>query len=46
MDNFEIRGSVNNLFDKDYKDPAPVGTVPTDYPQPERAFMVELRYQF
>jgi iron complex outermembrane receptor protein len=46
IDNFEIRGSVFNLFDKDYKDPAPVNTVPTDYPQPERSFMVELRYQF
>ncbi len=46
VDNFEIRGSIFNLFDKDYKDPAPVDTVPTDYPQPERSFMVELRYQF
>jgi iron complex outermembrane receptor protein len=46
IDNFEIRGSIFNLFDKDYKDPAPVDTVPTDYPQPERAFVVELRYKF
>ena len=46
IDNFEIRGSIFNLFDKDYKDPAPVDTVPTDYPQPERSFVVELRYKF
>jgi iron complex outermembrane receptor protein len=46
MDNFEIRGSVNNLFDKGYEDPAPVNTVPTDYPQQGRSFMIELRYKF
>ncbi len=46
MDNFEIRGSVFNLFDKGYDDPAPRDTVPTDYPQPKRSFMVELRYEF
>jgi iron complex outermembrane receptor protein len=46
IDNFEIRGSIFNLFDKDYKDPAPKDTVPTDYPQPERSLMIELRYQF
>jgi iron complex outermembrane receptor protein len=46
IDNFEIKGSVFNLFDKSYDYPAPVGTVPTDYPQPRRSFMVELRYQF
>ena len=46
MDNFEIRGSVFNLFDKSYEDPSQVDTVPTDYPQPRRSFIVELRYQF
>lgn len=46
MDNFEIRGSVSNLFDKGYDDPSPQNTVPTDYPQPKRAFYVELRYNF
>ncbi len=46
MDNFEIKGSVFNLFDKGYKDPAPMDTVPTDYPQPGRSFIVELRYSF
>ncbi len=46
VDNFEIRGSVFNLFDKSYDDPAPVDTVPTDYPQPGRSFMIELRFEF
>ena len=46
LDNFEIRGSAHNLFDKKYYDPAPINTVPTDYPQQGRSFMVELRYEF
>ncbi len=46
MDNFEIKSSVFNLFDKSYEDPSPIDTVPTDYPQPGRSFIVELRYQF
>ncbi|GJQ58059.1 MAG: TonB-dependent receptor [Candidatus Scalindua sp. AMX11] len=46
LDNFEIRGHVNNLFDKGYDDPSPINTVPTDYPQPKRSFYVELRYSF
>ena len=44
MDSFEIRVSVQNLFDKDYDDPAPKGTVSTDYPRQERSFIAELRY--
>ncbi|MEE9604455.1 MAG: TonB-dependent receptor [Candidatus Scalindua sp.] len=46
MDNFEIRGSAFNLFDKGYDDPAFPNKVPTDHPQPGRSFMVELRYEF
>ncbi len=46
IDNFEIRGSVFNLFDKGYEDPAPQNTVPTDYPQPGRSFIIELRFEF
>ncbi len=46
LNNFEIRSSVFNLFDKKYYDPSPQNTVPTDYPQPGRSFMVELRYKF
>ncbi len=44
MDSFEIRGSVQNLFDKDYDDPAPKGIVSADYPRQERSFMAELSY--
>ncbi|MHC4453697.1 MAG: TonB-dependent receptor plug domain-containing protein [Planctomycetota bacterium] len=46
VDNFEIRGSVFNLFDKSYDDPAPKNTVSTDYPQQGRSFIFELRYTF
>jgi iron complex outermembrane receptor protein len=46
IDNFEIRGSVFNLFDKSYDDPAPMDTVPTDYPQQGISFRIELRFQF
>ncbi len=46
IDNFEIRGSVYNLFDKSYDDPAPKDTVPTDCPQEGRSVIFELRYQF
>ncbi|MCR4289290.1 MAG: TonB-dependent receptor [Candidatus Scalindua sp.] len=46
IDNLEVRGSVFNLFDKSYDDPAPQNTVPTDYPQQGRSFVVELRFEF
>ncbi len=46
INNFEIRGSFNNLLDKNYEDPSPKNTVPTDYPQQGRSFMIELRYEF
>ncbi len=46
VDNFEIRGSVFNIFDKSYDDPAPNNTVSTDYPQPGRSFIVEFRFEF
>ncbi len=46
MDNIEIRGSVQNLLDKDYDDPAPINTVPSDFPQQGRSFMVEFRFNF
>jgi len=46
VDNFEVRGSVFNLFDKRYYDPSPQDTVPTDYPQQGRSFIIELRFEF
>ncbi len=43
----EIRGSVYNLFDEDYRDPSPFPIkVPNDYPTNERMVMVEARYKF
>jgi iron complex outermembrane receptor protein len=43
----EIRGSVHNLFDENYRDPSPFpGPVPNDHPTNERILMVEFRYTF
>lgn len=41
----EVQGTVFNLFDKDYSDPAPI-IVPDDLPRPGRTFFVGLSYQF
>ncbi|MCP5006370.1 MAG: TonB-dependent receptor, partial [Planctomycetes bacterium] len=46
LDNFEVRGSVLNLLDKDYNDPSDIGTVSSDFPQQGRSFMIELRYKY
>ncbi len=43
---FELRGSVYNLFDKDYSDPAPANTVENDLPREGRSYFAELRYIF
>ena len=43
----EIRGSVYNLFDKDYTNPDyPYPFLPNDMPRPGRNFMVEVKYKF
>lgn len=42
LDRFEVRGSVYNLLDSDYSVPYP--SLPQDFPQPGRSFLVELRY--
>ena len=42
----EIRGSVHNLFDKEYFDPAPVNTVTSDFPKEGISFMAEASYRF
>ncbi len=44
--NMEIRGSVYNLFDEDYRDPSPDMRVPNDYPTNRRMFLFEVRYKF
>jgi outer membrane receptor for ferrienterochelin and colicins len=46
INNFEVRGSVFNLFDKSFDDPSPMDTVPTDFPQPGRSFRIELQYKY
>ena len=46
IDNLEIKGSIYNLFNKGYDDPSPMNTVPTDYPQQERSFRIELQYKY
>ncbi len=43
---FEIRGSIYNLLDKDYKYSSPLGGVPSDYPQVGREYMLEVSYKF
>ena len=41
----EVQGTVFNLLDKDYSDPAPL-SVPDDLPRPGRTFFVGLSYKF
>ena len=41
----ELRGSVYNLFNKDYTSPAKT-QLPNDTPRPGRNFMVEVKYKF
>ena len=43
----EIRGSVYNIFNENYRDPSPFPLqVPNDYPTNERMFLIEARYTF
>ena len=42
----EIRGSVYNLFEKDYTVPTPKDGLPVDFPMPGRSVMFDLRYTF
>jgi iron complex outermembrane receptor protein len=41
----EVRGSVYNLFDKDYTSPFSQ-QIPNDIPRPGRSFLVGVRYKF
>ena len=45
-ENLELRGSVYNLFDKDYTSPTDKNQLPEDTPRPGRSFMVEVKYKF
>ncbi|MFT7372910.1 MAG: outer membrane cobalamin receptor [Oleiphilaceae bacterium] len=39
-----IKASIYNLFNKQYFDPAPTGTVASDFPKPGRNLMVEVAF--
>ena len=45
FEDLELRGSIYNLFDKDYTSPDDF-LLPDDMPQPGRNFMIEVRYTF
>lgn len=40
----QIKASLFNLLDKDYNDPTPINTIPTDLPRPGRTFFIGLEY--
>ena len=42
----EVRGSVYNLFNKEYTHPTVPGELPDDLPMPGINFFLELRYTF
>ena len=42
----EVRGSIYNLFDKDYTSPTGILELPHDLPRPGRTFIFEVRYKF
>lgn len=46
FETLEIRGSIYNLFDEDYQDPAPMQTLEYDFPQPGRNYFFEVAYTF
>lgn len=41
-----LKASLFNLLDKNYNDPTPINTIPTDIPRPGRTFFIELGYNF
>ena len=46
LEDFEIRGSLYNIFDEDYTVPTAKDGLPVDYPMPGRQFLVDLQYAF
>ncbi|GAK59366.1 hypothetical protein U27_06350 [Candidatus Vecturithrix granuli] len=46
FEGLELRGSVYNVFDKDYTVPTAKDSLPVDYPMPGRSFLVEMRATF
>lgn len=45
LDNFKVKASLFNMFDKKYTDPSPANTLPDDLPRPGRTFFIELEYK-
>jgi outer membrane receptor protein involved in Fe transport len=41
-----LSGLVYNVFNTSYSDPAPISTVPEDYPRPGRSVFIKATYQF
>ncbi len=46
FEGLEIDASVHNLFDKEYWDPSPANSMPSDYPQPDFNFFIDMSYHF
>jgi iron complex outermembrane receptor protein len=46
FEGLELRGSVHNLFDKDYTSPAHWQQLPDDTPMPGISFFLEAKYRF
>ncbi len=46
FNDMKIKGSLFNLLDKKYDDPAQINTISTDLPRPGRTFYLELEYKF
>lgn len=46
FEGLEVRGSIYNLFDKEYTVPTAKDGLPVDYPMPGRSFLIELRATF
>lgn len=46
FETLEVSGGVNNVLDKTYVDPAPLGFFPGDYPRPGRSAFIKLSYKF
>ncbi len=43
---FKVKASLFNILNKDYNDPSPINTIPTDIPRPGRTFFLEIGYRF
>jgi iron complex outermembrane receptor protein len=44
--NLDVAATAGNLFDTEYLDPSPAGSVPGDYPRPGRSLFLGASYKF